>query len=629
MNDAQDPQTITLASALCDCGSGLRRVRCCALDFSTQPDQAQYGLLATEMEAVTAAKMAGKNRVAARLLLRLLDLAPLWPEALLGLFEIRLAEGNKLAATALAARIAAIQPENAIALARHAGILAARELYQEAVEVVRRGMLVAPRLPLFHQILGMSYTELGQLRAGEHHYRQALALSPAGQSQIQLRTWLAWSLRLQGRLDEAAALYATLCAEAGAGNRALTGFAQVEAGRGRWSEAQSLLAAALKLTPDDRLTSLLAAQFELQRGTPEAALQRIAATEARLAPQKLVVTEYMIRGEALERQGDYESAWASYQAGRAVQSQHVRRAYDPAPGAARLEAIKATFKPALLSALPRPASLPGLPCPVFLLGVTGSGTALLEHLLSQSPHIDPADQRASLPALASLLSGLARGMGGPELPFPQALRAAICGPGREIPAMLAARYTQQLVNDGLARQDTKFVTDRHVELPWLLGLATSLFPQAPVVHMLRHPVDVILSGFTSDRLYDNQAGLMLTSLAQAYDQQMQAIAHLRGQMTMRYLPVKYEALVTNPAATLRRIYEFIGLPDEDPAALLAAPVRAVPQVPVYRAWMSAPHRDRLYRHRRFAGVFADSLPWLMPWIKRLGYEMLPLPIGDA
>lgn len=626
MSDGQPPPTVALDLTLCGCGSGLRRVRCCELDFAAQPDPAQHGLLASWMQTVADTRTEGKNREATRLLLRLLDLAPLWPEALQVLFDIRLAEGQKLAATALAARLVALEPENANALGRYAGILAAREMYQQAVEVARRGLLVSPRLSLFHQILGMSYTELGQFEAGESHYRQALAFLPVGQDQSQLDVHLAWNLRQQGRLEDAAGLYASLPGEAAARAGVLTSFAQVEAGRGRLDEAETLLAKALKNSPDDRLSALLWSRLCLIRGAPEAALERIAMTEARLAPRKLVVTEYIVRGEALERLGQYEPAWAAYQAGRAAQSEHMRASYDPAAGEARLAAIKTTFKADLQAALPAPGAILGAPSPVFLLGVPGSGTALLEHLLSLSPRVNPADQRASLPALATLLPGLVRGMEGPTWPFPQALGATICGASTQIPAMLAARYQQQLLDAGLAGPDTLFVTDRNEALPWLLGLALTLFPQAPVIHVLRHPVDVVLSCFTRDQIFEGNAGLTLVGLAQLYDQQMQAITHLRGQMTMRYLPVHYEALVTDPAASLQRIYDFMRLTAADPAALLATPPRPMSRVPVYRTYMTGVHRERLYRHRRFGDAFAACLPWLAPWIERLGYEM---PAGKA
>jgi hypothetical protein len=172
--------------------------------------------------------------------------------------------------------------------------------------------------------------------------------------------------------------------------------------------------------------------------------------------------------------------------------------------------------------------------------------------------------------------------------------------------------------NGITTAESRFVTDRHPDLPWLLGFAATLFPTAPVIHLIRHPLDVTLSGFAQDKLYEGNAGVTLASMATLFDAQMQAIAQVRGQTTLRYLPIRYEDLVRDPVATLRQVLEFIGI-TADPHALLDAPPRAVPRVPTHRVLHLRPHRRSLYRHRSFGPVFDEALPILNPWIERLGY----------
>lgn len=607
--------------SLCLCGSGLRALRCCALDVSAQAEPAHYALLMPLMGEVEKARHDGRARDAARQLLTMLDLAPLWPQALHALFEIRLAEGKKSAAEALAARLVGVRPEEAEALGSYAGILAAQEKYKAAIEVAGRGLLLTPPLPVFHHILGISYTELGQWQEGEWHYRQALAQQPAEAKKLigQLKNNLAWNLYQQGRLDEAAALYVALCAAEKVNPQFLTNWVQVEAGRGQWDQAATLLETARTRVPDDRLAALLGALLALRGDDPEAALKQVEERQERLKTEKPTVTESVVRGQALERLGRYQPAWAAYQTGRAAQAQHMRRSDDQKPAQARLEAVLTSFRADHLAALPRPKQTKNHPAPIFLLGTPGSGTSLLEHLLSQSARIDPADQHAPLPALAHLLPGLVRGLGGPDLPFAQALCATACGALKEVPQMLAARYHHTLKAAGVTGAQTRFVTDRHAELPWLLGLAVFLFPQAPVIHLLRHPLDVVLSIYATDKVYEGGAGLTLLSAAQLYDVQMQAIAHVRGQMTMRYLPLRYEELVTDPALTLCRVHDFIGLSGEDPQALVTALPRKVPRVPVYRTWLEPVHQRGLGRHKKFGAAFNEVLPLLTPWIERLGY----------
>ncbi|ABQ29486.1 tetratricopeptide repeat-containing sulfotransferase family protein [Acidiphilium cryptum] len=608
--------------APCACGSGLRARRCCALDGGGPPDPAHHALVAPQVEQARAARTAGRNREAERLLLQVLDLAPLHREALRLLYEIRHAERRIPAAIALVARIAALPPETPAAHVQHAQLLIGQGRHAEAEAPARRALLLAPRDPSVHHLLGMIQTETGRPTSGERHYRMAEALIEAPNPTLLGN--LAWNLRQQGRLDEAAAVYGQALSGPARPVRALAGLAQVEAGRGRFDAAEALLAEAgtSAAAPGDRMVAALIALSRLRAGDAEAALDRIAATEAAIAPQPLLTTELAMRGRALERLGRHDEAWAAYLAGRDFQRERARRRFDPAPIEARLAGIRETFRADRLAGLPRPAPVANAPVPVFLLGTPRSGSSLLEHLLAQAAEIDPADNRAPLPGLGRLLPRLVEGFGGPTLDFPAALEGTVAGEAQDIPAILASRYVALIRAAGIVGPQARFVTDRHPELPWLLGLANTLFPGAPVIHVLRHPLDVVLSGFAQDRLYEGNAGVTLASLARLYDAQMNAIAHVRGQTTMRYLPVRYEDLVTDTEATLRRVLDFIGLA-ADPAAMIAAPPRAVPRVPAYRAELEPPHRRGVFRHRRFGDVFGEAMPVLAPWIERLGYAATP------
>lgn len=600
----------------CNCGSGLRARRCCALDEGGPPDPAHHALIAPHMKQARAAADAGRHLEAERLVLQILDLAPLHPEALRLLYDKRRAEGRIAAAIALVARIAALPPETPAAHVQHAHLLVKAARHAEAEAPARRAVLLAPRDPVGHHLLGLIQTETGRAAYGERHYRIAEALSET--TDPVLLGNLALNLRQQGRLDEAATIYARVLQGAGRTPRGIGEFAQVEAGRGRHDAAAALAAEAAAADPDNRSLAVLRDLVRLRAGEAGAVLERIAATEARIAPRPLMTTELALRGRALERLGRYEDAWAAYQAGRAFQRDHARRRFDPAPIEARLAAIQSTFQANRLLGLPRAETPANAPKPVFLLGTPRSGSSLLEHLLAQAPDIDPGDSRAPLPDLARLLASLVASFGGPEASFPAALHATTAGEARDIPGILAMRYASLRRANGIAGPQARFVTDRHPDLPWLLGLVTTVFADAPVIHVLRHPLDVVLSGFAQDRLYEGDAGVTLASLARLYDAQMSAIAQVRGQVTMRYLAVRYEDLVGDTAATVGRVLAFIGHAG-DPAAMIAAPPRAVPRVPAYRAELEPLHRRAVFRHRLFGDVFGEAMPVLAPWIERLGY----------
>ena len=119
-------------SALCDCGSGLRAVRCCNLQLGALPPAAATRHLVPLVERALQAHRQGANETAERLCLDVLELAPDRPGALSVLYEIRKAQGKARAAEALIRRIVALDPNNLVATNELALILLGKGSLAEA-----------------------------------------------------------------------------------------------------------------------------------------------------------------------------------------------------------------------------------------------------------------------------------------------------------------------------------------------------------------------------------------------------------------------------------------------------------------------------------------------------------------
>ena len=157
-----------------------------------------------------------------------------------------------------------------------------------------------------------------------------------------------------------------------------------------------------------------------------------------------------------------------------------------------------------------------------------------------------------------------------------------------------------------------------------------MFPEAPIIHVIRHPYDVMLSNLAQETRLEGNCGVSLTALARHYDLAMSMIRHYRGQLTLRYLPIRYEELVINPKATLTHVLNNIGAdanlaPDE--AALRENPPLAAPRLPGHVVARTPIHSRGLYRHRAYEAVapklFSEIGPMLAPWIEELGYGSGP------
>jgi hypothetical protein len=310
---------------------------------------------------------------------------------------------------------------------------------------------------------------------------------------------------------------------------------------------------------------------------------------------------------------------ACFALGKRLQRERYGQSYEPEEFVQRAAAYRAFFTADRLQNLPRAGAADG-PVPVFLLGFARSGSSLLEQLLAQVAGFRPADGANPVSGLAGLvpkLTGLAAG-------YPEALADMLAGDDQKIPEEL--RYLAGLAEKGLVGPEQKFVTDRAADNFWHLGLIKLLFPTAPVVHVLRHPLDVMLSNLGQDRRLEGNAGVSMLAAARHYDLTMSMIRHFRGQLTLRYMPVRYEELVAAPGPVLRQVVGFVGgdpgdVPGEPalsanaPLPLRVAPAHAVVQEPV--------HARGVYRYRDYEAavpaLFAEVRPILAPWIEELGY----------
>jgi tetratricopeptide (TPR) repeat protein len=613
-----------LNTEICPCGSGLRKLRCCDADFTAAPNDAAMELLTQKAAEATTLFNEKKHPEAEALALKLLDLAPNLRPALRVLFEIRRTQNKQPATEALARRLANLPADNtttAGAQLQLAQLLVGQGRHLEAEPAARIAVKLSPREPTVHHVMGVILTETGRLRAGEQHYRKALRLLERDDGMVQAN--LAWNLKLQGRLDEAADLYTTAIALRPDNARGIGGHAQVQAGRDRLDDAAAMLDAALTTWPTDRTLRLLRALTDLQAGNFEAVLTRLDAPLETLLPPELAA-----RGQAAARLDRIADAIACFAIGRQMQRERYQQSYQPDAFLKKAEAYKAFFTADKIQALPR-AAFGTRPQPVFLLGFARSGSALLEQLLAKIPGFTPVDGYnpiSNLTALAQHLAALHAKAA--EQPYPQALDDMVIGDGTAIPTQLRNHYLDGLT--GMITPQTKFITDRAPDNHWHLGLIKLLFPDAPIIHLIRHPLDIALSNFGQDKALEANAQVSMPAIARHYDFTMSLIKHFRGQLTLRYLPVRYEDLVTNPTATLTTVLNFIGA---DPAGLPAEAILRAndfqPQnrMPAHAIMREPMHQRGLYRYRAYEAerpaLFSDIRPIMDPWIAELGYGDTP------
>ncbi|MDE2391847.1 MAG: tetratricopeptide repeat protein, partial [Rhodospirillales bacterium] len=301
-------------ASLCACGSGLRRVRCCALDFATLSPPEAAGLLAPLLTKAEALLAAGDEEGAGAQVRQLLELAPGREDALLFLYRLCRQQGRGPAAEALARRVVTLNPNNFTATNELTLMLLAKGALAEAEIHARNAIRIAPQNAQAHNLMGLVLTEANRPLVGEYHYRRVLELAQ-GEEPITLAN-LAWNLKTQGRIEESRALYQKSMALRPGVAQTILGYAKMEEADRKFARALELLDEAEQLMPGN-------ASMQLARAT---VLSRLKRNEEALAildqPEKdgrqLGPSELSEKGRLLDQMGRHDEAFACFEQGKTM-----------------------------------------------------------------------------------------------------------------------------------------------------------------------------------------------------------------------------------------------------------------------------------------------------------------------
>ncbi|UJJ59981.1 tetratricopeptide repeat-containing sulfotransferase family protein [Rhodanobacter denitrificans] len=362
---------------------------------------------------------------------------------------------------------------------------------------------------------------------------------------------------------------------------------------GNIAQARGMLETCLRRWPD--FGDAAVALANVRRQTPEANDLGLLRERLRRMPQDSNAAEILASRAGFESAlfkelddlGCPDEAWQALARSNAIM--HALHPYDAAGETAVTDAIIHASE-ALAAKPARPAPPPGDATPIFIVGLPRSGTTLLDRMLSSHSQVVSAgeinDFRRQLRWMTDVPPSGVQGM----------LTAQRRSVGIDF-AELGARYLQQTQ---WRAQGRRFYIDKLPINVRMVHLISRALPHAPILHMVREPMGVCFSNFKA-----------MLGPASAYSYDMQTLAHYHGQyvrltnhwhtrMPGAMLDVPYASLVSEPAATLRRVLEHCGLAVEEGClhpernmAPVATPSSAQVREPI--------HQRTLGEWQRYAG----------------------------
>jgi tetratricopeptide (TPR) repeat protein len=561
----------------------------------------------------------GAVEAAERLCLDVLELAPCQVGALALLYRIRARQGPPSAAEALIRRIAALDPNDGWALGEITRLLLAKGVPEEAEPRARNFIRIAPENPQAHNLMGMVMTEAHKPQVGEYHYRQVLILS--GQRDPILLANLAWNLSLQGRMAESRELYRESVQAAPDVPQTLLGWARMEEADRKFEAAAEALARLERVAPDMPGGLLMRAVLLGRMRREDEALAVFDRIAARGGPDGgLGPTELLEKGRLLDRMGRYDDAWAAFALGKQRARELGGYAYMEAHAAQLAQRLKQFFIAGRLRILPRAGVAEDVAQPLFIAGFPRSGTTLVEQSLTAHPRIAAGDE---LPLIGEITELLPRMFESP-LTYPEALAELWMGDKREGLDNLRDYYLQKVRQMGIlapgTAQGVAWFTDKMPLNETHLGLIGLVFPASPVLHVLRHPLDIVLSVFSNHLTHGFFCAFALESVARHVALIHDLVAHYRREMALRYMALRYEDIVADQEGSLRDALAFVG-EEFDPRCMRFHENQRYARTASYAQVTEPLYARSRYRYRNYIRHLEPVLPILAPVIERLGYDV--------
>ncbi|CAM8663074.1 tetratricopeptide repeat-containing sulfotransferase family protein [Sphingobium cupriresistens] len=542
----------------------------------------------------------------------ILGLAPGHKEALQVLYDHLKEEEKWDAADAVIDRLARIHLNDPVSRMIAAQHFLARADMMCAQFHARMLVRLAPEALISHMIMGRAFLASSNGKAAEHHFRVALALPvPRGPDvpRRDIEMHLAVALRDQGRFVEARILFEALSRQA-ADADLLLAWAKLEESDRRFDAADALLGRVQAAAPKHP-------QIPIARAT---LLRRVCEHDSALAlldMNKSTASGALLeKGRILDDMGRYDEAFDAFAMFKAQLRETSGKSYEAERSARLVAELRDFFTEGRSRLLPRAGVREGHPQPIFIVGFPRSGTTLVEQTLSAHPGIAAGDE---LP-IVNQLADRAQGLLGSLLTYPRALSEMWLGDRVRHVDSLRDLYLNEAVQFGAVDPARGWFTDKMPLNETHLGLIHILFPKSPIVHLVRHPLDVVLSVFSNGLTHGYRCAYALESAATHYALIAELIADYRAALPLNYYALRYEDLVDDQERQVRGVLDFIGVPF-DPATLAFHENARHARTASYAQVTEPLYRRSVHRYRNYLRHLEPVIPILMPAIERLGYKI--------
>ena len=475
----------------------------------------------------------------------------------------------------------------------------------------RNALRLAPRNAQAHGIMGLILTETNRAIAGEFHFRRAIEI--AGEN-TRVAANLANCLKTQGKVEESEIWYRKAVELEPKNAGAWLGWARLEEARRNFPRAWTLLREAEAIAPDMPDISLTRAALYGREKKNAEAVEELSKSQEGQQARHIPAVVLLERGRLYDKMNRYDEAWADYTEGKRLCREVQGRVYNAELAKDLTERLKRFFTRQRMSLLPRASRNEAMPQPIFIVGYPRSGTTMVEQTITAHPLVSAGDELVFISDLARMG---ARWLASP-LGYPECLADLWMGDNRLVLDQFRDYYLKRAEQLDIWEEGAKFFTDKMPLNETHLGLIHLVFPDAPIIHVRRHPLDILISNYSNFLTHGFNQAFDLKTSATHYVLIDELVQHYRQQLDLNYMEIRYEDLVEDQEPNVRRLLDFVGV-EFDPRCLSFHDNQRYARTASYAQVTEKLYDSSVYRYRQYRKHLDEAVAILKPSLDRLGY----------
>lgn len=591
---------------LCSCASGITTGNCCAAPTSPAANNSNLNT-----DQATAEFKRGNHQASSQLCIAILEQNNQHFDALRLLQRYHALQGNQQTSGVLLKRLNLLRMDDigttcdlTLHYLDHSDI---NHAYQHARNAIR----LAPDYSQSQNLMGLTLTKMNRLAPGEHHFRQALELRGPTEA---LCANLGLNLKRQGKIAAAESFYLQSLKLAPDNLTTLIGLINLYEVSRDFTNAWQWLDRAKALRPNNPQVRLTEAKLLQREKRYEEGLVLLDAEQ-----DELKQPHWRQRAELLDKLGRYPEAFHAHQTANqeALKSIPATQQYNVQLANRHAKELGGFFVKKRVATLPKiQQRISDKPQPIFIIGFPRSGTTLTEQILSSHSNINAGDELQFIHELAQIAPNLLAS----NLPYPRCFADLWLGENLGALEAFHDYYLRKAEQIGLFEGDVSWFTDKMPLNEMHLGLISLIFPKSPVLHLIRHPLDVVLSTYFNDLSHGFNCAAKLETAATHYMLVRDLIDHYLEALSINYRPLKYEQLVANQEQQTRDLLTWIGEPWQ-PGCLNFHQSERYARTASYAQVTEKLYSHSTFRYRNYLEQLKPIIPILEPAIIKLGYTI--------